>query len=95
MAKIGEAANSIAKLAPDLPNWFPAGSGPDAVKTEAKANIWEQPEEFKAAAEKLISASANFAAAASAGDVEGTKAQIMSLGGACKNCHDQFREEEE
>jgi cytochrome c556 len=41
------AAEKIAALAKDLPTWFPKGTGPEAgVKTAAKPEIWEKPDEF-------------------------------------------------
>ncbi|GAB1259408.1 c-type cytochrome [Aurantivibrio plasticivorans] len=96
MAKISGAAQTIAGLAKEVPSWFPAGSGPDSgVDTEALPSIWEKPTEFQAAADQFVSASDAFAAAAASGDAQATMGEIRNLGGACKNCHDNFREEDE
>ena len=71
---------------------FPAGTSvDDGVKTEALATIWQKPEEFKAAGQKLIDESAKLAELAKGGDKAAVGAQAMAMGGACKGCHDQFR----
>lgn len=71
---------------------FPAGTSvDDGVKTEALATIWQKPEEFKAASQKLIDESAKLAELAKGGDKAAVGAQAMAMGGACKGCHDQFR----
>jgi cytochrome c556 len=71
---------------------FPAGtSTEDGFKTEALPAIWQKPEEFKAASQKLVDESAKLASLAGGGDKVAVSAQAMATGGACKNCHDQFR----
>ena len=45
------------KLAPQVPTWFPVGSGPESGnKTQALATIWEKPAEFKKDAADFASA---------------------------------------
>lgn len=81
--------NTRAKL---IETHFPAGTSvDDGVKTEALATIWQKPEEFKAASQKLIDESAKLAELAKGGDKAAVGAQAMAMGGACKGCHDQFR----
>lgn len=63
----------------------------DGLDTEALAVIWEKPEEFKAAAQKLVDESAKLAELAPGGDKAAVGAQVMAMGGACKGCHDNFR----
>lgn len=71
---------------------FPAGTSfEDGYKTEALATIWQKPEEFKAASQKLIDESAKLTALAGEGNKEAVAAQAKAMGGACKGCHDQFR----
>lgn len=88
------AAMTINEYAQKLETWFPEGSGPEAGKTEAKAEIWQQPEEFAAKRETLVSRAAKLAELAAAGDAAGFAAQAKELGGACKGCHDQFRQKD-
>lgn len=81
--------NTRAKL---IETHFPAGTSvDDGVKTEALATIWQKPDEFKAAGQKLIDESAKLAELAKGGDKAAVGAQAMAMGGACKGCHDQFR----
>jgi len=88
-------AATIDRLAPQVPSWFPAGTGPEAgVKTEARAEIWTKPQEFSAAAAHFATAAKQFNATAQAGDVAAIGAAMKQLGGACKGCHDKFRTEE-
>jgi len=94
IAVLQASGKTIDGLAPQLPSWFPAGSGKGG-KTEALPVIWEKPAEFKAAAEKLSAAAHGFDLAAASGDVNATKAAAQTLGGACKNCHDTFKAKDE
>ncbi len=74
---------------------FPAGSGPDdGIKTHALQTIWTKPDEFKQAAAKLVEEAGKFNALAQAGDVAAIGGGMKALGGACKGCHDKFREPE-
>ena len=85
----------IADLAPQLPSWFPAGSGPESgVKTGAKAEIWAKPQDFAAKAAEFKLQSAAFYETAKKGDIEAIKAAAPKLGGACKGCHDNYRARE-
>ncbi len=89
-------AARIAEFAPQVMGWFPAGSGAEAgLKTRAKQEIWSEPEGFRQAAERFAAASEAFHDATQTGDLEAIRAAQKDLGGACKNCHDDFRAPEE
>lgn len=91
-ALIAASAGDINTRAGLITGHFPTGtSTADGVKTEALPAIWEKPEEFKAAAQKLVDESAKLAEIAKGGDKAAVGAQAMAMGGACKGCHDQFR----
>jgi cytochrome c556 len=93
--EVAAAANKINELAPQLKDWFPAGSGPETRrKTRAKAEIWQKPEEFAQKRETLTTEAAKLAALANANDAAGFAAQVPALGNACKGCHDEFRAKE-
>jgi len=95
MAAIRSAAGTIKALAPQIPDWFPAGSGPDdGIRTDALPTVWTRPAEFKAAAARFLDESTRFHALAQGDDVKAIGAGAQALGGACKGCHDKFREEE-
>jgi cytochrome c556 len=84
----------IAGLAPQVQNWFAAGSGPqDGVKTDAKAEIWSQPAEFQQAAARFVDAANALQATVGTGDTAAVGATAKTLGAACKNCHDKFKED--
>jgi cytochrome c556 len=90
-AELAQAAGTIAAQSTQLIGWFPAGSGPEAGKTEAKAEIWAQPELFAEKRDAFVSEAGKLAALAAAGDAEGFAAQVKAVGGSCKGCHDNFR----
>lgn len=93
LAKIQAASATINGFAPKVEGWFPAGSGPaDGIKTDALQAIWEKPAEFKQAAAKFVEESGKFNALAQAGDLAAIGEGMKGLGGACKGCHDKFRE---
>ena len=93
LPQVRQSADVIATLAPQVPSWFPPGSGPDVGKTEAKAEIWQKPEDFAAKARELNRAAAAFQAATRGNDVAAMRAAQGELGKACKACHDLYREE--
>lgn len=87
--------DSVVRYAPQVRTWFPEGTGPElGVETEAKAAIWEQPEEFEAALADFERAVEDLATAKQSGEPEAIKAAFMKTGGTCKSCHDKFREED-
>ena len=95
LAAIQAQAATVHRLAPQVKDWFPAGSGPqDGVKTDALAAVWQQPDEFGKAAARLTDASAALDAAAQAGDLAAVRGAVPPLGAACKGCHERFREKD-
>ncbi len=91
-ALISASAATIQEDAAKIPDFFVAGTSMDSgADTEALAVIWEQPEDFTAAHQKLVDASAVLVEAAASEDAETIGAAAMGLGGSCKNCHDTFR----
>jgi cytochrome c556 len=95
MSKIKAAAQVINEASIDQGRWFPAGTGPEAGKTRALAEIWARPEDFKAAQKVFSDAAPKLLAAATASDLNAVKSTYGDLGKACKNCHDNFRAPED
>lgn len=93
LGQVRAGAATIAELAPQVPSWFPAGTGPDVGKTEARAEIWQQPEDFAAKAQDFQEAAIAFNAAAQGSDLASIRAAQANLGKSCKGCHDLYREE--
>jgi cytochrome c556 len=91
-----DAAKKIAAYAHDLPTWFPKGTGPEAgVKTAAKPEIWAQPADFQAAAEKLQPEADKLVEVIATGDAAAIGAQLQATGKTCQGCHKPFRVKEE
>ncbi len=89
---IEASANTINTNAQKIPDYFPEGTGVDSgADTEALESIWEKPEEFAAAAQKLVDTSAALAAAAGTGEIAAVGEGVKNMGGSCKACHDNFR----
>jgi cytochrome c556 len=91
LAVIRSSAEIIARLSPQIPSWFPAGTGPDVGKTHAKPAIWEKPEDFVQKARDFDAVAKAHDAAARGGDVNAIKASFADLGKSCKSCHDPYR----
>lgn len=77
-------------LAPQAFEFFGAGS--DKGETKAKAEVWKDAAKFKAAADKFQAEAVKLESVARTGDLAALKAQFGATGGACKACHDDFRE---
>jgi cytochrome c556 len=85
-------AQKMNTLAGQLASWFPKGSGAESgVKTDAKAEVWSDPQGFAAAVAKLQAATGKLQQVAVAGDLDAIKTQAQAAGGACKGCHEKYR----
>lgn len=82
-------AQGLENGASELATLFPAGSKVE--DSDALPVIWEKPEEFNAAIEKLIAATQKFTTAAESGNKEAIAAAFRDVGGSCRGCHDTFR----
>jgi cytochrome c556 len=69
---------------------FVEGTG-GTEKGTPKANVWTDRAKFDAAAKKMQDEVAKLAVAAKANNLDQLKAAFGSAGGACKACHDDFR----
>ncbi len=86
-AHLGSHADGLAATALLVEDIFPEDSA--SGETDALPKIWEETEQFAAAVERLNTATSAFReAVADGGDVG---AAFRDLGGACRNCHDEFR----
>jgi len=65
--------------------------GPGTEGGDALPAIWSDESKFKSNQEKLIAATASLSTAANSGDLEAVKRATAAVGGACKNCHDDFK----
>jgi cytochrome c556 len=93
LAVVRTEAATIAELASQVPSWFPTGTGPDVGKTEARAEIWQKPEDFAAKVQTFRAAAEAFNADAKGTDLGAIRSAHSELGKSCKGCHDLYREE--
>ena len=91
MAVIQRHAGTIAGYGPQILGWFPAGSGPEAGRTRAKAEIWSDNAGFRAANERFGQAAGAFNQAAQSGDIAQVRAALPALRQSCANCHEKYR----
>ncbi len=68
--------------------WAPDSAKGVKVETYAKAEIWSDPDGFKAAFAALTAGLDKLAAST---DEASFKTAFAEVGGACKGCHDKFR----
>jgi cytochrome c556 len=91
-ALIAANAATIKTLTGQLPGWFPKGSGVEArPKSEAKAEIWSDPQGFSAAASNVQVEASKLNLLAQAGNMAAIPAQVKATGAACGACHKKYR----
>lgn len=83
-------AEAMASLATELEHIFPEGSAVN--ESEALPAIWEKPEEFAAAIQATVDATAALEDAAAGGDPAAIGAAFREVGMSCRGCHDNFRQ---
>ncbi|WP_283150088.1 c-type cytochrome [Silvimonas soli] len=64
----------------------------DSSKTDAKPNIWEKPQDFHAAAQKLQDNTAKLQQLAATNDPAQIRPQFEAMEESCTACHKAFRE---
>lgn len=93
VGEIRGAAATIYKNSKAASAWFPAGTGPEAGKTGAKPEIWQNPQDFAAKLAALQHYAQQYYQASITGDVGTLKANEDTIAGTCKACHDKYRAE--
>jgi len=90
-AKAAQANADLVLTLSHLP-WPAFIDGSDKGDTNAKPEVWSQPEKFKAASAKFQDAAVKLAAAAAkATKADDLKAAFSATADTCKSCHDDFR----
>ncbi len=84
-------ARRIASLAPMIPDLLAEDTRGFDIETEALDLIWDNQADIADKAQALVDASNAFADTASGGDMAATLGALRPLGGACANCHDTYR----
>lgn len=88
-ATIETKAKDIMGTAEKIPSLFPKGSTKG--KTKAKAEIWENNDDFVKHAKTLGKSAGELAAAAKAKNDAEVGVKLKALGETCDSCHKQFR----
>ena len=75
-----------------LLNWFPKGSGPEAgVKTYALPAIWQKQDDFTKLGKAAQAEAIKLDQVANSRNLDALKAEAVTMGKACKACHDDYR----
>lgn len=91
-AKVAADSAANAEFVSRLP-WVAFGEGTDkGGNTKAKAEIWKEKARFMEYADKMQGEMGKLSAAAKTGNLDAIKSAVGPVGGACKTCHDAFRE---
>lgn len=94
LALIQEHAVQIDEWAGELIYWFPEGSGPDSgIKTEAKAEIWSDPDDFEALQEAFVVEARNLRNASAESNMETLGSRFKATSAVCSECHEKYRKE--
>ena len=89
-AKAQRHAGRISQMSMMIDDAFP----PDSINGDSDAlpGIWENWEDFQMKASNLQAAASALVEAAATGDQESTTTAFAKLGGACKACHDDYKD---
>ena len=80
----------LSQMSPLAMEGFAAGSDKGA-ETKAKPEIWTKSADFKEKMDKMVGETKKLAAIASTGSFDDIKKQFGATGGACKACHDDYK----
>ena len=83
-------AERIAFLSDQLPEGFQKAP-PHGVNTDAKPEIWTHLDDFNAKAKDFVTEAKALADVAKTKDEAKNKEQFKKLAGACKACHDKYK----
>ncbi len=92
-AVVEENSNKISQLATMIDDVFKSDTSAFDLETGALDDIWEDGSEFGAKAQNLAAKAAALAAAAQAGE-DAFPGAFRATGGACKSCHDDYRQQD-
>jgi len=89
---IEQAAQSVYEMSQEHGKWFPKGTGPESgYETDAKPEIWLDPQGFAAANSRFSEEGARLYALAQAKNIDELKKHVPLVGQSCKGCHDKYR----
>lgn len=86
-----KAAVDNAEVVADMAKLPWTGFGPGYEGGKAKAEIWREQAKFRGHNEKLVAETQKLLAAAKTNNLDNLKTAFGPVAGACKACHDDFR----
>ena len=89
-ARVAQANADLVVTLARLP-WSAFVEGSDKGDSNARPEVWSQPDKFKAAAQRLQDATVKLAEAARTGQPDAVKAAFGATSETCKSCHEDFR----
>ncbi|TLY49115.1 MAG: cytochrome c, partial [Gammaproteobacteria bacterium] len=92
-AEFSKRADRIAFLSDQLLEGFQKAP-PHGVNTDAKAEIWTSFDDFSTKAKDFVAEAKALSDVAKAKDEAKDKAQFKKLAGACKACHDKYKNDD-
>jgi cytochrome c556 len=92
-AVVAANAAKISTLLPMIPDVFRHDTRAFDVETGARDAIWDNPDDIRTKAGNATEAALALEAAAGQGQEQAMKA-FQQLGGACKACHDEYRDQD-
>lgn len=92
LSQLKAAARTYVALSPKVVGWYPPGTGPEAGKTHARAEIWQRPDEFRQDAKAFELSSIAFQNAVQSGNIPRIRGAFANLGKTCQGCHESFRQ---
>jgi len=84
-------ARALARWSHAVPGMFPAGTGPDAGETHARAEVWSDRAGFEAKAADYAAAADRLAELAAGDDAAAFTAQWAVVRASCQACHDGYK----
>lgn len=91
-AVVQDSAAKLSTLVPKLPDAFAMDTHTaTGIKTKARDNIWTNMADFKAKADGLLQAVKGLAEAGKSGDEKALRPAFVTVGKACSNCHDSYK----
>lgn len=85
----------LAYMTTMLPDAFRPDTRGNDIETEALDKIWENFDEFERLAGEAKEKADALNAAAMSADFATVQSAFMDVGQSCKNCHDEFREDDD
>ena len=92
-AAAGLAAQRIEVLAGMIKPLTATDTSAIVKNTQARTIVWTERADFEKKADDLVKAAAALRTAAATGNEAATKTALQGLGGACKSCHDKYRDQ--